>query len=127
MASPRHDEMSGAVGASHHGNCREGRCFVQEDMVEREEDLLGVEPELFGDDFNRVDRRSIDVCLASLSKPAVARANVKAVKECLERRWTAVDRRRLDDFSNEESSAVQKHAVLPQIWRRSADAQLSTD
>ena len=72
MASPRHDEMCRAVGTSHDGNCREGLGFVQQDMVERDKDLLSVESELFGDDFDRIDRRSIDIRLAGLTKPAIA-------------------------------------------------------
>ena len=90
--------------------------LAHQHVIERDKNLLGSQAELLRHDFERVDRRAIDIRLTRFAKPAVARANVEAFEERLERRRTAVDGRRLDNFGNEEPAAVQRHAALPQIW-----------
>ena len=116
VTSPRDDEMGSAVGAAHDRDGRHDRRLAHEHVIERNKNLLRTEAELLSDDFEGVDRCPIDIRLTRFAKPAIARANMEALKKRLDRRRTAVDGRRLDNFRNEKPAAVQRHAALPGGW-----------
>jgi hypothetical protein len=84
VAPPGHDKVSSAVGTSDDGDCRERCRFGQQDVIERNQDLLRVKSELLGNDFDCVDRRSVDIRLACFPEPAVAGVNAETFKEGFE-------------------------------------------
>ena len=70
VASPGDDEVGGAVRTAHDGKCGKDCRLVQQDVIERNQDLLRVESELFGNDFDGVDSCPVDIGLkASRRRP----------------------------------------------------------
>jgi hypothetical protein len=51
VAAPRHHKMRRPIGQLHYDNTRQGHGLGQEQMVHRHQDLLGVQPELYGNGF----------------------------------------------------------------------------
>jgi hypothetical protein len=65
--------------------------------------LFGLETQLYGDIFDGIDRRAIDVGLAGLSEAPIMRRDTKALKQAFEGGRTTVHRGGLHNFRREKA------------------------
>src|SRR6266496_400333 len=79
VASPRHYEMRSTVGTADNRNRWESGGFIQEYVIQREQNLPGVQPELLCDHFNGVNRCSVNIRLTGFAQAAIAGADVESV------------------------------------------------
>jgi len=119
MALPGNHEMRHAVGQMHHDDGGQRLGFGQEHMVGRHHDLFRVQAELHGSFFDSVDRGAVHIGLACLAQPPVAYVDSEAFEKTLERGGTAVHRRGLDNFGNQETAASAHGGPRPARLLRS--------
>ena len=112
QAAPHDDEVRRAVGVAPDEEGRERVGLREEKVIERQHDLLGVEPELHRHFLDDVDRRAVDVGLTSFSQAPVADRDAEAFEQALHGRRAAVHRRGLDDLRREEAVRL-RHATAP--------------
>ncbi len=90
-------------GARTTSSAGSGSCSGKQQMVGRDQDLLGVEPGAARHLFERVDRRAVEIGLARLAQAPVARLDAATPEEAGQGRGATVHRRRLDDLGREEA------------------------
>src|SRR5215471_6027236 len=77
-------------------------------MIRRDHHLLGVQPQLRGHLFHRVNRSPVDVSLAGFAQTPVAQPHAEAFEQAFERGRAAIHRRSLHDFGNEEAAFAEE-------------------
>ncbi len=96
-----------------HGHSGKRAGFVQQHVIDGQDDLLGIEAELNRDLFDRIDGRAVDVGLAGLAQAWVAGTDSEPLDQTLETRRPAIHRRRLHHLRDDEgvSSRAGLHRV----------------
>ena len=105
MTAPHDHEVRHAVRQDHDRDGRQCASCIEKHVIGRQHDLLGLESQLIGDVFERVDGSAIDVGLAGLAQAAIVDTNAEAFQQTFEGGRTAVQVGALDDFRHQEACA----------------------
>ena len=81
MTPPDDDKVGDAVRQNDHSDGGQRAGFLQQHVIGGQHDLLGLEPKLVGDVFQRVDGRAVDVGLASFAQAAVMDVDAESVQQ----------------------------------------------
>jgi hypothetical protein len=102
MPPPDDDEVRKTARQAHHDDARQRLRTLAEQVVERQDDLLGIEAELIGNGLHGVDGGAIDAGLAGFAEAAVTGTLAEAFEQAFERSRPAIQVRTLDHFGREE-------------------------
>lgn len=83
-------------------------CIPKQHVIQRNHDLLRIEPYLIGDLFEGIYRSPIDIGLAGFAQAIVADRNVKALHEALKRSRSAIHCGRLNHFVSQPTLGHRK-------------------
>ena len=102
-AVPDDDEMGGTGRQASHD--QGGQCFGdrQQQVIFGQQQLFGVQTQLLGHIFDRVDRGAIDIGLAGLAQAPIAGGDTEPLEQAFQGGWSAVHCRSLDDFRGQEA------------------------
>src|SRR5262249_52896264 len=87
----------------------------RQQMIRRDHHLLGVQPQLRGHLFHRVNRSPVDVRLAGFTQTPVTHPHAEALEQAFERGRAAIQRPGLHDVGDEEASFAEEsvHSIFP--------------
>ena len=120
-ASPGDDEVVRAARKTHDDDRRQHVRSPVRDVIDRHEALRGRESELARHFLERVDRRPVDVGLARLAQPSVARRGCRDPRAGTSASRAAVHRRGLHDLGREPAApCIEARHHSPHAQRPSA-------
>ena len=114
MAAPGEDKVDEAAGMADHHDAGEEAGFAQHHVIERHENLLGIQTEHQREIFERVDRRPIPIRPARLADPLVIDGDPETAEQRGEGGRSTIGRRDLNDLGNEKA-AIELHVKLS-LW-----------
>ena len=103
MLIPGDHEVGQFIGEAHHHQGRQGIGFFQEQVVGRQHHLLGLQAQLDGQVFQRINGGAIHRGLAGLAQAPIAGVNAEAFQDGLEGSRAAVHLGGLHDLRDEET------------------------
>src|SRR5579859_7921677 len=93
-------------------------------MIQRNDNLLGIESQLAADGFHGIDGGAVHAGLAGFSQAAVADMNAETFEQAFQRRRTAVEVGSLHYFRREVASHQWPAAMRPAVLRMSAMGEM---